>query len=209
MSTESTGSSGEGSSVSSALDAILKRLDQLEAKIDAISPPGAVGTPAVAQLGDPEVQAGLGRILERLDKVEAMIEAMGTFGQRLPALGEALGRVASQGYEQAKARGIDPVATGQRALELGLTAAQPQTLDLLEKLLAKQGTLLALLEAADGLDDDQLATVGTALVETWRSPIPMAGPLRALFAMGDPDIMRTIGFSLEFAKKLGSKLGND
>ncbi len=223
MSTEPTGSSSDTSSESrpstdstaAALDTILSRLDELEAKIDAVAAKpvenGAHGGPAVTvpQLHDPEVQAGLGRILDRLDKVEAMVEALGTFGQRIPAIGDALGTVARMGYDQAKERGIDPVATGQRALDLGLSAATPETFDLLERLLAKQGTLLTLLEAVDGLEDDDIASVGTALVETWRQPVQMAGPLKALFALGDPDVMRTVGFTLELARRIGSKLGRD
>jgi len=220
MSTESTGSSsGEtadggpaAAAVSAALDAILERLDQLEAKIDAAAPAtngAAGGAIAVAQLHDPQVQAGLGRILDRLDKVEAMVDALGTFGQRTPARGEALGTVARMGYDQAKARGIDPVATGQRALDVGLTAARPETFDLLDRLLAKQGTLVALLDAVEDLEDETVSSVGTALVETSRSPVQMAGPLKALFALGDPDVMRTVGFGLEFARRLGSKLGKD
>jgi len=219
MSTESTGSSSDETSggapasdgVGAALDKILARLDHLESKIDAVasSQGGSGGAPAaaVAQLQDPEVQAGLGRILDRLDKVEAMVDALGTFGQRIPALGEAIGQVARMGYEQAKAKGIDPVATGQRALDVGLAAATPETFDLLERLLAKQGTLMALLDTVDELPDEQITAVSTALVETWRTPVQMAGPLKALFAMGDPDVMRTIGFSLELARRLGSKLG--
>ncbi|MEN0067895.1 MAG: hypothetical protein AAGA48_37545 [Myxococcota bacterium] len=235
MSTESTGSSSEETGAAAApaqdgtadaLAAILARLDQLETKIDAAHtaaqeakaaasvepgpPTNGAGAPiAVAQLHDPDVQAGLGRILERIDRVEAMVEALGTFAERLPVIGDAMGHMARLGYEQAQAKGIDPIATGQRALDLGLSAASPQTFDLLEKLLQKQGTLMALLDAVEDLEDDNLAAVGTALVETYRSPIPMAGPLRAFFALGDPDIMRTVGFTLEFAKKLGSKLRAD
>ncbi|MEO0603651.1 MAG: DUF1641 domain-containing protein [Myxococcota bacterium] len=220
MSTEPTGSSGDETAAASpttdgtaaALDAIMKRLDQLESKIDAAKPVenGSHGGPTamVPQLHDPEVQAGLGRILDRLDKVEAMVEALGTFGQRIPAIGDAIGTVARMGYTQAKERGIDPIATGQRALDVGLSAASPETFDLLEKLLSKQGTLSSLLDAVDGLEDDEIASVGTALVETYRAPIQMAGPLKALFALGDPDVMRTVGFTLEFARRLGSKLGD-
>ena len=209
MSTESTGSSSiETAAVTSALETILQRLDQLEAKIDAATPATseASGPIAVAKLHDPQVQQGLGRILDRLDKVEAMVDALGTFGERLPAIGDALGTVARMGYDQAKERGIDPVATGRRALDLGMTAASPATFDLFERLLAKQGTVMALLDAVEDLSDDDLASVGTALVETYGTSVQMAGPLKALFALGDPDVMRTVGFTLEFARRLGKKL---
>lgn len=215
--------------LSAALERLHTRLDHLEAKLA----PQANG--AGDRTTDPRVHDAMDRILGRIDKLEAMIDTLGTFGQRLPVIADAAGTTASWAWDQAVAQGIDPIAAGQRTAALALAAGQPDnlalaerllarggtlsaTLDaldevddaeligLLQRLLARRGTLTALLDALDQLDDADVQAAANALVATRREPSPQVGPIAAFFRLGDPDVKRAIGFSLELAKRLGAIL---
>ena len=192
--------------LSAALDRLNARLDHLEAKVDRLTP-AAPADGLGARLADAETQRALGRLLDRLDKAEAMIDALGTLGQRLPILADAAGTSAAWAYDQAVAHGVDPIPTGQRTAKLALAAASPELLDLAERLVAKSATLSAVLDALDEIDDADLSATANALVQTRASPIPQVGPISAFFRLGDPDVKRAIGFSLELAKRVGAILG--
>ncbi len=221
------------SDLSAALDRLHTHLDRLEAKITPQAN-GAASTPA-AHLADPQIQAAMDRILARIDKLEAMIDTLGTLGQRLPVLAEAAGSTASWAWDQAVAQGVDPIQAGQRTAALALAAGHPDNLALAERLLARGGTLSAtldaldqvddaeligllqrllarrhtlsaLLDALDQLDDADVEAVADALVATRRESAPEVGPVAAFFRLGDPDVKRAIGFSLELAKRMGAIL---
>ena len=163
----------------------------------------AESSAVVARLSEPDTERALLRLLDKLDKVEAMVDALGTLGQRMPVLAEGLGESAAWAYDQARAEGVEPIETGKRAAGIALQAAKPEMLDMVEKLMAKSGKLTKLLDLLDDIPEDDLAAVTTALVETRKEPTRMVTPLMALFKMGDPDLQRAIGFTMELGKRLG------
>ncbi|MBX2801937.1 MAG: DUF1641 domain-containing protein [Myxococcales bacterium] len=169
-----------------AIEALNQRLDRLESKLDQVALPGLV---------------------ERMDKFEAMVETLGTFSQRLPVLSEAAGHTASWAWDQAKANGVDPIAAGQQAAQLALAAAQPESMAIAQRLLAKRDTLVAVLDVLDEFDDEDLTETATAIAATRRSPAPQVGLFGALMRMGDPDVQRAVGFSLELARRIGRIVG--
>ena len=167
------------------------------------APSSPVPASVAARLAEPGVEQALHRLIDRLDKVEAMVDALGTFGQRIPVIAEAMGDTAAWAYDQAKDQGIEPIEAGQRAASLALTAAKPEVMDLAERLVAKRDTLGRVLDALDAFDDEDISAVTTALVETRKQHIMPVTPLMALFKMSDPDLQRAIGFTIELGKKLG------
>ncbi len=219
------------SDLAAALDRLHTRLDQIEAKL-----PAGGGTSLTASPTDPALQEAIERIVGRIDKLEAMIDALGTFGQRLPVIADAAGSGASWAWDQALARGIDPIQAGQRTAELAMSAASTPSLELaqrlldkgpmlsstldvidqvddqevlalLQRLVARRGNVTTLLDALDKLDDADVEAAADALVATRLQPAPQVGPIAAFFRLGDPDVKRAIGFSLELAKRLGAILG--
>lgn len=167
---------------------------------------GTLPTSVSERLADPATEQQLHRLLDRLDKVEAMVDTLGTFGQRLPVIAEALGESAAWAYDHARDRGVEPIEAGQRAAELALTAAHPETMDLVQRLVDKRETLGRVLDALDAVSDDDITAVSTALVETRKQPTMRVTPLMALFKMGDPDLQRALWFTIELGKKLGAIL---
>lgn len=140
-----------------ALDRIATRLDALERKVDAISP--AAGDTLGARVGDPAVRDGLARLLDRVENVEAMVDTLGTFASRVPVVADAAGTTAAWAWSEAEARGVDPIASGQRAAGLLVEASREENLALVERLLAKRATLESALDALDAVDPKDLDTV--------------------------------------------------
>jgi len=182
-------------------DGTTARLQAIERKLDALSDSAAVGSSIAA----------------RLDRLEAMIDTLGTLGQRMPVIADGAAATATWAWGQAEARGIDPIATGQRAAELALVAADPEMLALLERLAAKRGALSAAVDALDAIDEEDLTTVAAhgaqmtgTLAALLRAPegteIEPVGPFRALRKLGDIDVKRALGFGLALAKRVGQLL---
>lgn len=175
--------------LATALTALNQRLDRLEAKVDAIG-----GGAAPAQLADPAVQEGLGELLERLDKATAMVDALGTLAERLPTVGDAVATSASWVWEQAEDAGIDPLATGKRAAALSLELAKPENIDLAERLLARKGDLLLLLDAAETIEHDDLlvlTTQGAGLTKKMAAMLKLPELARLLDAGADAAALST------------------
>lgn len=170
-----------------ALDRIHSRLDALERKLDARSA-------VAARASEAEVEAALLRLLDRLDKVEAMVEALGTFGQRLPTLADAVGSTAAWAWQKAEERGIDPIQTGQRTAELALTAADPEMIALLERLVANRVALAVAVDALEAIDEDDLRTVttqGAALTGSLAALLRTPELAKLLDASADPKALGT------------------
>jgi hypothetical protein len=151
--------------------------------------------PLAEALADPAVRAGLARLLERLDRIEAIVETFGRFSETVPTIADAAGTTATWAWEQAEKAGVDPIATGQRTAKLLLELGKPETLDLLERMLARRGEIeqaLALLEEQQSAGE-----------------IESVGPWAAFGRMRDPDVKRAVGFALAFAKRVGQKLRRD
>ena len=88
---------------------------------------------------------------------KTLVDTFGTFAERLPVVADAAATGASWAWSQAEQRGVDPIATGQRAAALGLTLAHPDNLALAERLLASRRNLVLALDALDAIDP---ATIG-------------------------------------------------
>lgn len=160
--------------LAAALDRLNTRLDALERKVDALS--------AFAALTD------------RMDKLEAMVDALGTFAQRVPVIADAAGTGATWAWQQAEARGIDPIAAGRRAAELGAELAKPESLAIAERLLAKRRLLERTLDAVDGVAEDDLvavATDGAKLAGKLAAFLRTPELARLLDASGDPKALAT------------------
>ncbi|MEQ1570904.1 MAG: DUF1641 domain-containing protein [Myxococcota bacterium] len=155
---------------------LLARLDALERKIDAAAP----------WVADPAAVAAVERLVSRLERIEGMVEALGTLAARLPVVADAAGTTAAWAYAQAEARGIDPIATGQDAAELGLELAKPENLALVRRLLANRPALVATLDAVESVKPDELAAIardGAALASSLAAVL-RAPELRVLLAAG-------------------------
>lgn len=107
----------------------------------------------------------LARILERLDRMEAKVDALhsgwAALADKVPAVTDAVATGAQFAWNEAEKNGIDPIATGERLVPLALDAASPDTLALLERLVARKAQLKLALDSLDRLDQ-KLADAGVA-----------------------------------------------
>lgn len=124
-----------------ALERLSARLDALEAKVDAL------GAPASAP-------AGLERLAGRVDRIEAAVDLVGHVAERMPVFTEAAGDLATWAYEQAVEAGVDPIQAGIDGARIALSAARPEKLALLERLLGDDTLALLgkLLDRSDRLE---------------------------------------------------------
>jgi uncharacterized protein YjgD (DUF1641 family) len=147
------------------------------------------------------------RLADRIDRIEAMVDTLGTFAERLPTLTDAAGAGVAFAMREADARGIDPVASGLKASEVGLELLQPRNLELagkllapdnvavvdrlattenlalLEKLAARRPLVEKLLAATDGVDE-------AALVDVVQKGAGLSGRLAKL--MASPALVRLL-----------------
>lgn len=164
-----------------ALERIAARLHALEHKIDALS-------------GSERGQVLETRLADRIDRIEAMVDAFGTFAERLPVITDAAATGASWAWSQAEQRGIDPIATGQKAAELGLVMALPENLALAERLVASRSMLKLALDALDTVDPADLEVVakqGASLTHTLAAVLRAPELARLLTAGADPGALGT------------------
>lgn len=164
-----------------ALERISARLDALERKIDALSP-SAGGSVLEARLAD------------RIDRIETMVDTFGTLAERLPIAADAAASGASWAWSQAEGRGIDPIAAGLKAADLGMTLAMPENFALAERLLATRATLKLALDALDRIDPADLEVVvtqGAALTHTLATVLRTPELGRLLQAGADPGALGT------------------
>jgi uncharacterized protein YjgD (DUF1641 family) len=110
-----------------------------------------------------------------------------------------------------QARGIDLHARGAQLLRALEALTDPAIVGLLEAVLARGPDLTRLVHVLleSGVFDEaavqMVGTSGKALVQTRGSAAPV-GPLGALAALTDPDVQRTLGFTLAFARAFGRAL---
>jgi uncharacterized protein YjgD (DUF1641 family) len=163
---------------------VARRLEALERKLDAAAPWAA----------DPDAAAAVDRLAARLDRIERLVEALGTLAERLPVLTDAAGTTATWAFRAAESRGIDPIAAGQDAADLGLELARPENLALVRRLLANKAALTAALDAVEAVDPADLTAVarsGAALTSTLAATL-RAPELRGLIeASSDPTALAT------------------
>lgn len=175
----------------SLLAQIVARLEAIEAKLDRARP----------------------------DKAEALVESFGTLAERLPVLADAAGGVAGWVWEQAEARGVDPLAAAVTAAELGLDAARPQRLAIARAALdaldgldpqevgAALRTAVALLELPELRSALEATATTTALEAVSREARQPRGLWALVTSIGDLDVQRALSFGLALAKRFGAALG--
>lgn len=112
-------------------------------------------------MSEPTTEQLLTRVLERLDRMEARLDALqgathllGTLADKAPVMIEAAATTATWAWDQAEARGIDPIASGQAAADVALEAGKPASIATLKRLLAKQDSLHKTLDAVEKLEKD-------------------------------------------------------
>jgi hypothetical protein len=170
-----------------ALERIAARLDALERKIDAMGHNGGSGSALSASTLE-------GRLAARIDRIETLVDTFGTFAERLPVVADAAATGASWAWSQAEQRGVDPIATGQRAAALGLTLAHPDNLALAERLLASKANLVLALDALDAIDPADVEIVvkqGSSLTKTLAAVLRAPELARLLQAGADPGALGT------------------
>lgn len=113
------------SPVLEALERLSARLDTLEAKLDALG----ARTPA-------SEGGGLDRLADRIDRIEAAVDLVGHVAERMPVFTEAAGDLASWAYEQAVEAGVDPIQAGIDGARIAMSAARPDKLAMLDRLLS-------------------------------------------------------------------------
>jgi hypothetical protein len=175
----------------------------------------------------PEAQADrLERLETKLDSLTASLAAVSSFSQKTGLLAEAAGDGASFVWDEAAARGVDPIARGQQGLDLAIRLSDPKQMAMVEKLLdaadaidpADLDRVLAASTAVLGNPHfhallagapDALAVVGpatTALSETRKSGFESVGPFGMLGVLLDGGVQRAVGFSIAVAKRFGAKM---
>jgi len=198
------------------LQAILQRLDQLDARTEPLGHllerlpilADAVGTtatiaweraetegldPAVS-LQEIEAIAWLAARPEQLETLRQLVQLAPKLQPFLqhPELLVRLGELLSQ----IPAEDLDALLTrfSEAAPAIASHAASQEFEDFVDAWLRHDASL-KLASAA-----------GTALVEAQAEPIQPAGAFGAFFRMGDPDIQRAVGLMLSIAKRFGKKL---
>ncbi len=110
-------------------------------------------------MGEQSTEALLREVLERLDRLEARMEAIQHTAdglrpavEKLPVVVDAAGTMAQTAYDEAVARGVDPIAASLTMAELAAEAARPEALATLQRLLARQALLHKTLDVVDRLE---------------------------------------------------------
>lgn len=191
----------------SALEKLDTRLDALEKKVDGLAGAGAATGTAVstggaldAKLADAEVQAALTRILDRVEALEKVSGALATMVERAPILLDGGAETVEWVMAQAAERGVDPIARGERGLELLLQASHPSTMDLAEKLLDPEVT------AGLGKLTDKGAAVLTSSAIDTLAESGLLDPEKLDATIGALDRLAAVTTTPEFQKLLDSGL---
>jgi uncharacterized protein YjgD (DUF1641 family) len=204
----------------SALDDLTSLLDRLPAAI-------ASFTDLIDGLDDrgldlnERVQGSL-RILERvtapdnlqrldrlLDRVSALASLLESAGQ-VPGLIGAGVDLLDEWMERLAEAGIDVDERGRILAQALERLTSPEALDVLRTLLARVDVIRGVLDSGV-LDAEPVAIVGKAgegLARTAKADPPSVGPFALLRALRDPDIQRSLGFVLHFARIFGRSLAD-
>lgn len=157
---------------------------------------------------------------DKLDRLTQALDAVTRFSGRVGLLADAAGDTAAWAWNEAEARGIDPIERGQDAIQLAERLSDPEQMALVGKLLDRADLLHETLNALDSVDEGALRSLVAAAPDVvgFASPATEAlvavrsggaapvGPIGALLKLSDPDVQKAIGFSLAMAKALGQRL---
>lgn len=194
---------------------IADRLDALETKLDAAAP----------WSGDAAARASVDRLVQRLDRIEALVDAWGTFAERLPVIGDAAGSMGAWAWAQAEQRGVDPLASGLAAAELGVELGRAENLALVQRLLRQRAVAEAALEALDGVEPAAVKALVEAGAALLKNPAALGAATAASTALVqvkptdppptvwgmlqllvDGDVHRALAYGLTVAKRFGTAI---
>jgi uncharacterized protein YjgD (DUF1641 family) len=202
--------------IADALDRVLSRLDALERKVDGLTgltPDAATALnalagrlPAVMDAAGTTAQFAWDEAEKRgIHPVEAGLRA----ADALPHLVRLLDRVdlLEKAVDRADLAGavLDASAAVDPALVTEVVQKAAPLLSKLSRVLSRP-ELGALLDAVDGATLGVAAQATSALVEGRAAPSTPVGPIKAFFALGEPDVQRAVGFALAVARKFGQRL---
>lgn len=112
-------------------------------------------------MSDDDTRELLTKVLDRLDRLESRLDAIqGTTDAlapvtaKIPVVVEATASTAQFAWNQAEAKGIDPIATGLVGLEIAQIAAEAESLATVKRLLGQQALLHKTLDVAEQLEAD-------------------------------------------------------
>ncbi len=177
-------------------------------------------------LGSQQVQAflqsdlvpaaeALTRLAGRVDELEFMLEMLTGFMQRGPEIADNLNDAVNDMREAAVGGASSPVAETLLRLK---ALATPETLDTMVTAAEGVHTTLAspqvqsLLQSTilDPVAIGAVSEIAEALVVSMQTarthPRSVGGPFALMKALRDPDVARTMGFALEFARIFGRHL---
>lgn len=190
--------------VAAALERLLDRMDELERTMTQLTTAVEQAPGLVAMAGDvldesvrtaathgidvhERAMASLSLLEQLTDPaVTAQLEALLALAAQAPGLVAMMGDIFDEAYNSLSNQGIDPELVVQRG-----------------------GQALVQLVDSGMLDPQTLAVMshlGESLVACKQAPECSLGPVGALRSMGDPDVQRTLGFLMKFAKEFGRAL---
>lgn len=156
------------------------------------------------RLTEPETLQHLERLLERVSALAPLVESARHAPELLAAgvdvIDEWMGRLADSGID------VDERA---RILAQALERlTSPEALDVLRTLFSRSDVIRGFLDSGV-LDPEPLAVVGKAgegLAQTAKVSPPPVGPMALWKALRDPDVQRSLGFAIHFARVFGRSL---
>lgn len=216
------------------LEELEQRLARLESALDRLTSllgrlPAAIAS--FTDMIDGLDEAGLGlnervqgslRVLERvtapdnlqrleilLDRVSAIMPLLES-AKQVPGLVGAGVDVLDEWMERLAASGIDVDERGRILAQALERLTSPEALDVLRTLLARVDVIRGFLDSGV-LDAEPVAIVGKAgegLARTAKANPASVGPFALLRALRDPDIQRSLGFAIHFARIFGRSLAD-
>jgi uncharacterized protein YjgD (DUF1641 family) len=153
-------------------------------------------------MSDMQLAQTLERLLTRIDELESKVDALSTsleavqtFSSKAGLLADAAGDSAAHFYNEAEARGIDPLARAQAGLALAEKLSSEQNMALVDTLLDKTDHLALAVRALDKIDTDDLeviATQGAGTVSTLAT-LMRSDEFGQLIASADPTALGVAG----------------
>ena len=150
------------------------------------------------------------------------LESLITLSERAPGMVSMMADMVDDSYQQAADRGVDIEARLKTAVDLAEKLTAPDMSDRVDKLMGLMDQAPGLVamfvdvldeeigKATEGILDPQalrvVAQAGHALAETQAAPPQKVGLWGMMRAMRDPEMKRTLGFAITFAKKFGQKM---
>ena len=189
------------------LNRLLDRLEDLEKNVSTVASTMGQGTGLVAMTGDivdetyrkaaesgvdleERLTVGMG-LLNRLTEpaTAKRLEDLLVLSEQLPGMVAMVGDIVDDAYQSAAQSGIDIEGFARQG--------------------AKAATQLGSMMDSGMLDDETIASLGNtaqALKDSQQMPPQKLGTMGLMRAMRDPDVQKTMGYLVNFAKAFGQRI---